>query len=334
MPENHGNIVNMHPAVAYILSRQLPCAILLLCMLGGFVVFASLLHGVPLIGLIASLLAIALNMLAPALIALITFGGGVGFALKVTAMASLGISVMAEFSWLPGIWVFVTYGITAIAGASMFMTTDGIRKSAAIIALMLAACIGTGLAISAASEGISMQAYMEKLVAPFFSGLQLPDNSAEMHAMLTRSQTMVAHILPGLLAWGMWATWWGNIVLARTMALRYGFYQGAKHDVLSLSFGKPLAYLFILVLTAANFGSGDIQFLGVNAALLVGGLLAVQGIVVVHSWFKARHMQLLISLMYLMLFVWSAMIVPFVIVGLMDIWFDFRRKIDPAHGGQ
>jgi hypothetical protein len=303
-------------------------------MLGGFVVFAGLLHSIPLIGLIASLMAIALNMLAPALIALITFGGGIGFAFKVTGIAALGISALAGFSLLPGIWVFFAYGLTTIAGASMFMTADGIRKSAVIIALMLAACIGIALAASAAAEGISMQAYAEKLVAPFFAGLQLTDSNEQVRAMLTRSQAMVAHILPGLLAWGMWATWWGNIVLARTIALRYGFYQGAKHDVLSLNFGKPLAYLFILVLTAANFGSGDIQFLGVNAALLVGGLLAVQGIVVVHSWFKARQMQLLISLMYLMLFVWSAMIVPFVIVGLMDIWFDFRRKIDPAHGGQ
>ena len=334
MAEHHGNVARMHPAMAYMLSRELPCAILLLCMLGGFVVFAGLLHEVPLIGLLASLLAIALNMLAPALIALITFGGGMGFALKVTGIAALGISALAGFSWQPGLWVFVVYGLTTIAGASMFITTDGIRKSAATIALMLAACVGIGLAASAAVEGISMQAYAEKLVAPFFSGLQLPENNAEMHAMLTRSQTMVAHILPGLLAWGMWAAWWGNIVLARTIALRYGFYQGAKHDVLSLSFGKPLAYLFILVLTAANFGGGDIRFLGVNAALLIGGLLAVQGIVVVHSWFKARQMQLLISLMYLMLFVWSAMIVPFVIVGLMDIWFDFRRNIGPAHGGQ
>jgi type III secretory pathway component EscU len=43
-------------------------------------------------------------------------------------------------------------------------------------------------------------------------------------------------------------------------------------------------------------------------------------------------MALVISVMYLMLFIWSVMIIPFVIIGLLDIWFDFRRKI-PAVGG-
>jgi type III secretory pathway component EscU len=43
-------------------------------------------------------------------------------------------------------------------------------------------------------------------------------------------------------------------------------------------------------------------------------------------------MLLSIALMYLMLIIWSILIIPFVIIGLMDIWFDYRRNM-PAVGG-
>jgi hypothetical protein len=30
--------------------------------------------------------------------------------------------------------------------------------------------------------------------------------------------------------------------------------------------------------------------------------------------------------------IWSAMVLPFIIVGLLDIWFDFRRNNNSANG--
>lgn len=323
----------MHPAIAYVLSRQLPCALLLWCMLGGFVIVAGMLREVPLLGLIAMLAAVALNILAPALIALITFGGGMVFAIQVVLLASLGVMAMAGFAILPGVWSLVLYGLATIVSAMQFMRSDGLNKSATTLACLLGVSIGLGLVAGAFNAQISVQAYVGQLLEPLFSNMRLPTDDAETRLLLDRSQTMIAQILPGLLAWGMWAAWWGDIILARTMARRYGFYQGAEHDVLELRFGRPMAYAFLLALLLANLGGGDLRYLAVNAALLIAGLLAAQGIVVTHRWLKERSMQMLISLMYLVLFIWSAMIIPFVIVGLLDIWFDFRRNHDPAHGG-
>jgi len=61
-------------------------------------------------------------------------------------------------------------------------------------------------------------------------------------------------------------------------------------------------------------------------------MLAMQGVAVGHSWLKAKGMMLSIAMMYLMLLIWSVMIIPFVIIGLLDIWFDYRRKM-PVVGG-
>jgi len=329
-----GGTARLHPVAAFVLSRQLPCALLLWCMLGGFVLLAGLLREIPLLGLLAMLAALTLNILAPALIALITFGGGITFALQVVLLASLGITALAGFAIVPGIWTFVDYGLATIVAAALFMRQDGLNKSASALAWIIGGSVALGLFIGAVGAQLSMQDYVARLLDPLFANMHLPTDGDETRLLLDRSQAMIAQVLPGLLAWGMWAAWWGNIVLARTMAQRYGFYQGATHRVLALRFGRPLAYAFLLALLLANFGAGDLRYVAVNAALLIGGLLAAQGIVVAHSWLKAREMQLLIGLMYLMLFIWSAMIIPFVIVGLLDIWFDFRRNNDPAHGGK
>ncbi|MFQ5518999.1 MAG: DUF2232 domain-containing protein, partial [Mariprofundus sp.] len=136
----------------------------------------------------------------------------------------------------------------------------------------------------------------------------------------------------GLMALGLWFAWWGNVVLARSVASKYNFYRGDNAGLLDLQFGKPVAFVFVVLLLLLNFGAGGLQYMAANAAILVGGMLATQGIAVAHSWLKAKNMMFSIAMMYLMLIIWSVMIIPFVVIGLMDIWFDYRRKI-PVVGG-
>jgi len=65
---------------------------------------------------------------------------------------------------------------------------------------------------------------------------------------------------------------------------------------------------------------------------MLGGLLALQGVSVAHLWIRARGMRVTLFVMYLLLLIWSAMVLPFIIVGLLDIWFDFRRNSVSANG--
>lgn len=322
----------LSPAAAFVLTRRLPCGLLLALMIGAFAVFAGA-SNLPALAMLLGLAGIAMNMLAPALVALVTFGGGLNYALQVSALASLLIFTAAGFALATGILTFVVYGCVVAIAAHLFMGNDGTARSGQWLAAGLGLSVMLALIINAFAEGLDLRAYTEHLLHPFFENMQAADGDPEIQAALSRSRSMMAQVLPGLLAWAMWIVWWGDIVLAKSIALRYGFYEGQNNDVLDLHFGKPWAYLFLVALIGANLGHGDLQFSATNLALFIGGMMAVQGVMVVHSWFRARKMQFLIGLMYVMLFFWTAMIVPFVIVGLMDIWFDFRRNIDSAHGG-
>ncbi|MDX8383574.1 MAG: DUF2232 domain-containing protein, partial [Ghiorsea sp.] len=93
-----------------------------------------------------------------------------------------------------------------------------------------------------------------------------------------------------------------------------------------------LVYALLVLLALTNMASGDIQYVAMNTLLVLAGLIAVQGIAVAHLWLKSREMMNTIVMMYVMLFFWSAVVLLFMIVGLFDIWFNYRRNMLPTVG--
>jgi hypothetical protein len=284
--------------------------------------------------MLATTLGLGLHILAPGLIALITFGGGTTFAAQVAAIASLGITALAGFALLPGLVVLTVYGLLPILAAVAEMRADGIRRSAQYLALALGGVVLVSLVAAASVQDMGLREFVASVLAPIFDALQtqMPIGDPGAAQMVEQARQMTVGFLPGMVALGLWFVWWSDIVFARNIAIKYGFYQGSKSDLLELRFGKSLAYIFITLLALVNLGTGDVQYVAINTAILLGGLLATQGVAVSHCWLKAKGMIIAISLMYLMLFIWAVMIIPFIIIGLLDIWFDFRRKT-PAVGG-
>jgi len=325
----------MSPTLSYVLTHRLPCAALMMVMLMSALWLPAISSGLPaFVAMLMTTIGLSLNVMAPALIALITFGGGLLFATHVAALAAAGIVAASGFALMPGLVVFVLYGVVPILGAALMMRSDGVRRSAQYMAFGLGGMSLLGLMIAAAMHGTSVSGLIGQFLAPMFAGVeqQLPAGQPDAIRILEESRQMMVAILPGLLALGVWFSWWGDVVLARNVARKYGFYQGEPTSLLSLGFGKPVAYLFLALLIALNLGAGELHYIAVNAAILIGGLLAAQGMAVGHSWLKAKGMLFSIVMMYLMLVIWSVLIIPFVIIGLMDIWFDYRRNM-PAVGG-
>ena len=325
----------MPAAAAYVLTHRLPCAALMLVMLMAAVWLPLLLQGLPpFLLMLAATLGLGLHILVPALIALVTFGGGMVFAIQVAAIAALGVIALAEFTLLPGLMAFIVYGLIPVFAALALMRQDGLKRSSQLLALLVGALVFFGLMLAAMVQDTGLKELVGQMLAPMFDQLQLqiPATEVEARQMLEGARQTMISVLPGLMALGLWFVWWGDTVFARNIALRYNFYRGERSGLLDLNLGRAMAYVFLGLLLLTNLGSGDLSYLAANAAILSGGLLATQGIAVVHSWLKMKGMNLSIGLMYVMLLIWSIMIVAFVIVGLMDIWFDYRRKF-PAAGG-
>jgi len=55
---------------------------------------------------------------------------------------------------------------------------------------------------------------------------------------------------------------------------------------------------------------------------------------VVHTWLWWRQVHLTAALMYLALLIQPTIGLPFAVLGLLDVWFDFRRGMRPVDGGK
>ncbi len=283
------------------------------------------------VGTPLSLPLLVLHLLTPVLFALIALGGGFSFAMQVAAIAALVITLIVSGELAPGLMLLILYAALPALAATTLNNEGGMSKSGLNLAIGLLAAMLAVLISGAIANGGTVMDFVQQMLSPLFEATRKEGMDA---AMLERIQTMTALIFPGLTALCLWLVWWGNVMLARNIAIHFGFYRGDKQAVSDFRLPRKVAYVFVLLMATTAFASGTVQYLATNASLLIGGLLAAQGLGVAHTWLYAKRLQIAAMVMYVMLLIQPVMILPFAIIGLFDIWFDYRRNIMPADGGK
>jgi len=313
----------MPPAAKWILTRRLPCALLIVLTFGMVLWFAGTALSIPLL---------ALHLLTPTLFALITLGGGMTFGIQVAFLAAVLTSLSAHASPEPGLMLLTLYGLLPILAAASLNGPGGMSKSAQHLAIGLGMAMLATLIVGAVSQDVTAREFVGQGLSPLFDAMR---GQREMDAeLLDRIRNITVWIFPGLMALSLWFVWWSNVLLARNIATYYGFFRGDVQPVNTLRLNPKIAYLFLAIATAGVMTQGTVQYLAVNMALLIAGLLSAQGLAVVHTWLQMRRMQMLAVLMYIVLLIQPVMVLPFTVIGLFDIWFDYRRNMTPANGGQ
>ena len=322
------------PAAQFILTRRIPCAALAVLMFTAVILGVIGLSGIPLLAALMSLVGLALHMLTPVLFALVMFGGGLIYALQVAAIAALAITAITGFSLMSGMVFLLLYALLPAVAAATMGRLGGMGRSAQQLALGLFMATMAALLASAGSQGVDLHTFVEQMLAPLFNGLASSIPAGEQAALeaLEQMNTMTVWVFPGFMAFSLWMVWWMDLLLARKIAVRYGFFRGDHSEMLLIRFSKAAGVALIVVAALANVTDGSVQYIAVSTSIMLGGLLALQGVSVAHVWIKSRGMQMTLVIMYLLLLIWSVMILPFIIIGLLDIWFDFRRSMFPANG--
>jgi len=317
----------------FFLTKHLPCSALIVAMLSSVVWLPNLFMSVPLLAILMSFVAILLNALTPGLFALIFMGGGLRYSLQVTAIVVIAMIFISGGNLILGVMVGMLYALLPMWAASVLTHPHGLQLCATRLLLTLGVAVFVGLSLTGSSQSLDMHAGVDALLAPLFA--VMPSDATSLPAEgLKEIRHLLSWSLPGLLAFGLWSIWWSTIIYARNFAGKYGFYTGNQDSILRLDLGKPIAYLLIFFLIVANFDLGGLQYISVNWALVLAGAMAVQGVSVAHVWLKAREMPMAIGMMYVLLFIWSMMVIPFIVLGLLDIWYDYRRNVSPTIGGK
>jgi len=313
----------MPPAAKWMLTRRLPCALLAVLTFGMVLWLAGTALSIPLL---------ALHLLTPALFALVTLGGGMTFGIQVAFLAAVLMSLAAHASLEPGLMLLTLYGLLPILAAASLNGPGGMSKSAQHLAIGLGTAMLATLIAGAASQDVTAMEFVGQGLSPLFDAMQ---GQREMDAeLLGRIRNITVWIFPGLMAVSLWLVWWSNVLLARNIATYYGFFRGDTQPVNALRLNPKIAYLFLAIAAAGAITQGTVQYLAANLGLLIAGLLSAQGLAVAHTWLQMRRMQMLAVLMYIVLLIQPVMVLPFTVIGLFDTWFDYRRNMTPANGGQ
>lgn len=328
---------SLSPIISFILTKHLACAALALVLLSAMVWLPMLFSSIPILALLFSFVAVALHMLTPALFALIFMGGGMRYTLQVSGFVTFAVIAFSGFDVLLGLMVGLFYCVLPALAANSLKLVGGVSRSASQLLLGMFAAVMVALLMGSQSQDLSFQGFVDQLLAPMFEVMQnggAQAGASQLNAeALQKTQVLLSQIMPGLMAFSLWLVWWSNVLLARKVAMRYGFYVGDTGSLLQLRFGKPVGYALMLGLILANVDAGSVQYIAVSLALMLAGALSVQGIAVAHVWLKARDMKMVIAMMYVLLFIWFMMVIPFIILGMLDIWFDYRRNKNPTLGG-
>jgi len=313
---------SLPPFAQWVLTRRIPCAVLATLMFGSVMAFAGTALSLPLL---------LLHMLTPTLFALIALGGGFAFAMQVSVLSGIAVTLISYGDFGPGLILMILYGALPILAASTLAAENGMSKSGLNMAIGLVSSMLVVLLTGAASQDGSAIEFVRQLLAPLFAASLQEGMDA---TMLKQIEAATIWVFPGLMALSVWVVWWGDVMLARNIATYFGFYQGSKEPVSNFCLPRKVAYGFMILMVLANYADGTPQYLAVNAGLVFAGLLAAQGLAVVHTWLHAKRLQIAAIVMYVMLLIQPVMVLPFAMIGLLDIWFDYRRNIMPADGGK
>lgn len=324
------------PAAQFILTRRVPCAALAIAMFTSMLWLPALFQAVLPLAIIASFAGMALHLMTPGLFALILFGGGFTYAVQTAAIAALGITLLGGMELMGGLLFGLMYAMLPIVVAGSLQRPGGIGRSGRHLAIGMFLAVITPLLILASSQDMDMHAFAAEKLQPFFNQLSasIPAGESEQLAQMESVWEATVWTLPGFMAFGLWMMWWLSTVFARHVAISYGFYQGDRTEMLHTRFGKEVGIALLIAVAAANIFSGSPQYVAISASILLAGIVAIQGISVAHLWLQMRGQQLALFAMYILLFVWPMAVFPCIALGLLDLWFDYRRKMFPAYGGK
>jgi len=323
--------VTMPKVVDLFLTNRLLCALLAVMMLTSAYWFNVLFGNLGLFAFIFVMVGVVLHLAVPSLFALVSLGGGLKYSLQVGGIGALLVLTLSSGSVYTAV-VFMLLFVLLPVFASRAMQKSGLGHAAWLLAWAM--FFGVSVAMLVGASPLGVEAFVNQQFKPVFDEMiaRIPPEATSDIVAMQGLQSMMVKVFPGFFVFGLWLIWWSGVLFARKLAQKYGFYQGDAEGILSLAMPKQLAVVLLIFLAFANLASGDIQYIALSGVIVLAGLVAVQGVVVAHAWLKSREMVNTIIVMYVMLFFWSFVVLFFVLLGLVDMWFNFRRRFISATG--
>jgi len=261
-----------------------------------------------------------IGLLVGAIIGLVTLRVGVidGFKVLVWSMlANVGLTVALTGSYLPA-WVSVIEFMLPIWLLAVVLRNTNSLATTLQLAMILVGLGVIGFHLMVANPAEWWLVLFNEQIKPLLDASQVeynPENIQKVTEMLT--MLLASFVLILWFSILMTARWWQGSL----------YYPGQfQSDFYQLSLPKTVAYIAILLaILGAVFGNQQGLIFDVSGVVISG--LMFQGLAIAHQTVavKKLHTAWLVSL-YVALFIFPQVMLILAVIGLLDIWSDFRSK--------
>lgn len=237
---------------------------------------------------------------------------------------------MAPLLWLAALWAPVGLGALILRGGPYF---PWLALGSGGLALMGLA----GWVVSVGADpGSLVQNWVAEVLRGWIQSQDLPQEEAQRAIRNLEAQVVpsLAQFLPGIIASGVVVAWWVNL----SAGLRLAATAGAMPDLAPVlrAFRLPDTAVWVAIalgLVAWLGAANAAGYWAANALVVASLLFLAQGLAVVHSArlaFGIGGGWLVVFYILLALFVQLMLAVA--LLGLADVWADFRNKLKTGEG--
>jgi hypothetical protein len=240
-------------------------------------------------------------------------GSGMYWILSLTAGLALVLSGQMLF-WAPFLSIVILVGLYAELEAS------GLKMEAAALGSLAGAsgfAIANILALRRVS-GFDLSGFVERAVTEFVARLHSMEPSLKVDA-----SALVPQVPSALLIFLMFSIWVA-LIFDRRLKLQ----QETSQDLSQFSVPDSFIWLFLLSIVASffDFNSPLAKMIGENVFNVMLFVYFLQGLAVVGTFFKAFRVGLVWRVFGYFIFI-SQLFLIVSVLGLVDFWIDFRRRI-------
>ncbi|MEN6330932.1 MAG: DUF2232 domain-containing protein [Smithella sp.] len=160
---------------------------------------------------------------------------------------------------------------------------------------------------------------------------QLPLNKEEIDLVNNNRQLIIGvftNIFPALAIIGSVVVVWINVLLGRNSLRKTGLILPQLNELSRWKAPEFLIWIFIATGGLLLFSHEQIRLISMNVFLLACFLYLLQGLAIVSFLFQNKNVPVFLRyLFYFLIVLQQFLMIPIALVGLFDIWVDFRKFI-------
>lgn len=230
--------------------------------------------------------------------------------------------------------IILTMGVAGLAGAAIALKNGSVEKTVIYPALIIIGAICAyflyaGFALSINPWHLVQQFVTQTIEQNISLYSQLPLDKQDIDLIKNNKQIFIrvfTGIFPALAIIGSVTIVWINVLMAKDMLRRAEFILPRLERLSRWRAPDFIIWIFIAAGGLLLLPGEQISFLSLNILLVACFIYLLQGFAIISFLFQNKNVPVFFRyLFYFLIAVQQFIMIPIVVAGLFDIWFDFRR---------